>query len=78
MLGGLGLELSGGGDEGNQGDVDKESVLAAMLLAHLADGFEERKRLDIADGAADFADDDIDIVGNLFDRGFDFIGDVRE
>ncbi len=77
VLGGLGLELSGGGDVGHQGDVDEERVLAAVLLAHLADGFEEGKRLDIADGAADFADDDIDIVGNLFHGGLDLIGDVR-
>ena len=77
VLGGLGLELSGSGDEGNQGDVDEESVLAAVLLAHLADGFEEGKRLDIADRAADFADDHIDVVGNFLDGGLDFVGDVR-
>ena len=77
VLGGLGLELSGGGDEGNEGDVDEERVFAAVLLAHLADGFEEGKRFDVADGAADFADDDIDIVRDLFHGGFDFVGDVR-
>ena len=78
VLGGLGFELSGGGDEGDEGDVDEERVLAAMLLAHLADGFEEGKRFDVADGAADFADDDIDIVRDFFHRGFDFVGDVRD
>ncbi len=76
VLGGLGLQLSRSGDEGNQRDMDEESVLAAELLAHLADGFKEGKRLDIADGAADFADDDIDIVGNLLHGGFDFVGYV--
>ena len=76
VLGGLGFELAGGGDEGDQGDVDEERVFAAVLLAHLADGFEEGKRLDVADGAADFADDDIDIVGDLFHGGLDLVGDV--
>jgi len=45
--------------------------------AHLADGFEEWKRFDVADRAADFDDDDVYAFGNFFDGGFDFVGDVR-
>src|SRR6266511_1775944 len=77
MLRGLGLELAGSGDEGHQRDVNEQSVFAAQLLAHLADGFEEGKRLDVAHGAADLADDDVDIVRDLLHRRLDLVGDVR-
>ncbi len=46
-------------------------------MAHLADGFEERQRFDIADRAADFADHHIHFARQLFDGRFDFVGDVR-
>ena len=35
------------------------------------------KRLDVANGAADFDDDHVDAFGNFLDGGFDFVGDVR-
>src|SRR5690348_4159199 len=47
-------------------------------MANLPDGFKERQRLDIADGAADLADHDVNLVGHLLDGGFDFVGDVRD
>ncbi len=34
------------------------------------------KRFDVADGPPDFDDDDVDAFGNLFDGGFNFVGDV--
>ena len=40
----------------------KQALLAAQLVAELADGLEERQALDIADGAADLAQQEIDIV----------------
>ena len=49
----------------------------AEFEAHLANGFEEGKRFDVADGAADFDDDHVNAFGNFFDGGFDFVGDVR-
>ena len=78
VLRGLGFQFAGGGDEGNQRDVNEERVFRAEFQAHLADGFEEGKRFDVADGAADFDDDDVHAFGNFFDGGFDFVGDVRE
>ena len=53
----LGLHLAGGGDERHQREVDVEDVLAAAVPAELADGFEERQALDVADRAADLADE---------------------
>src|ERR1700704_5380628 len=41
VLGGLGFQFAGGGDEGNQSDVDEERVFCAKFEAHLTDGFEE-------------------------------------
>ena len=58
----LGLELAGRADEGHQRQVDVERVLAADVLAQLADRLEERQALDVADGAADLDDDDVDVV----------------
>ncbi len=62
VLRGLGFEFAGGGDVGNQRDVNEQSVFGAEFEAHLADGFEEGKRFDVADGAADFDDDDVDVL----------------
>ena len=62
LLGGLGLELAGGGDVGEEGDVDVVDVLAPHIVAHLADGLEEGLALDVADGAADLDDDDVGVA----------------
>ncbi len=78
MLGGLGFEFLRGGDPGDEGDVDEDGVFAAELLAHLADGFEEGKRFDVADGAADFDDRDIDVGCDLAHRVLDLVGDVGD
>ena len=77
VLRGLGLELTGSGDIRDERNVNEESVLLAKLQAHLANGFEEGKRFDIADSAADFDDDDVDTFGDAFDAALDFVGDVR-
>ena len=58
----LGLQLAGGADERHQRQVDVERVLAADVLAELADRFEERQALDVADGAADLDQDDVDVL----------------
>ncbi len=78
VLRGLGFQLAGGGDEGHEGDVHEQSIFETELEAHLADGFEEGKGFDVADGAADFDDDHVHAFGNFFDGGFDFVGDVRD
>jgi hypothetical protein len=59
MLRRLRLQLAGGVDERDVGDVQVEDVFGAGLAAELADGLEERQRLDVADGASDLADHDV-------------------
>ena len=79
VLGRLGLQLARGGDVGHQRDVDADAcLLAAEIVPELADRLDERQALDVADGAADLAEDEIEIarVGEreLLDR----VGDVRD
>ena len=79
VLGRLGLQLAGRADPGHQRDVQEEDVVAADVVAHLAGGLEERQRLDVADGAADLGDDDVDVVAaHREDAVLDLVGDVRD
>ena len=73
----LRLELAGGADERHQRQVDVERVVAADVLAELADRLEERQALDVADGAADLDEHDVDVLGDGADRVLDLVGDVR-
>ena len=78
VLGGFGLELLGGGDPRDEGDVDEDGIIPAQILPHLSYGFEEREGFDVADGAADFYDDYV-AVGCDFTHGvLDFVGDVGD
>ena len=43
--------------------MNEHAVVAAQLVAHLANGFEKRQGLDVADGTTDLRDDDVDVVG---------------
>ncbi len=84
MLGRLGLQLAGGGDVGDEGGVDAERVLAParfvdLLVPELADRLDEGERFDVADGAADLADQEIQVrleVGG--DELLDRVGDVGD
>jgi len=59
--------------------VEEEDVLAADVPAHLSRGFEERQRLDVADGAADLVDDDVDArLGHGEHLVLDLVRDVRD
>ncbi len=78
VLGGLGLDLAGGGDVGHQRQVHEEGVVAPHFLAELADRLEERLRLDVADRAADFGDHDVVPGRGPPDRVLDLVGDVRD
>ena len=79
VLGGLGLLLARRADERHERDVDVADVLAADVEAELPDGLEEREDLDVADGAADLGDDDVDVVGGEpADAALDLVGDVRD
>jgi hypothetical protein len=79
VLGGLGLLLARRADERHERDVHVEDVLAADVLAELPDRLEERQDLDVADGAADLGDHDVDVVvGEAEDALLDLVGDVRD
>ncbi len=80
VLCGLRLELARGGQRGEQRHVDVQDVGPPDVLAHLADGFEERQRFDVADGPADLDDDDVGvaIAGDAADPLLDLVGDVRD
>ncbi len=78
VLGRLGLELTGAGDERQQREVDIDRVVAGKVVAELADRLEERQALDVADGAADLAEHEIVAVIALADEVLDGIGDVRD
>ena len=53
-------------------------LVRAALGADLADRLEEGQRLDVADGAADFDQADVEAVGGLVDAALDLVGDVRD
>ena len=68
VLGRLGLELAGGGDPGHVGQVHEGGLVGAQPQAHLAHGFQEGQRLDVAHRAADLDDGDVDRVGRRRSR----------
>ncbi len=79
VLGRLGLLLAGGTDERHQRDVQVAHVVATGVLAELTERLEEREDLDVADGAADLGDHDVDVVGrDAADAALDLVGDVRD
>ena len=63
-----------------QGEVDVEDVVAAHVVAYLADGLQEWEALDVADGAANFDDHHVDlgVLGQAYDLLLDFVGDVGD
>ena len=65
VLGGLGLQLPGGGNKRDQGQVDYEGVPRPYVLAELADRLEEGQALDVAHSAADLDDDHVDPLGQV-------------
>ena len=80
VLGRLRLQLPGVADVGNQGQVQEHRPLRAEVRVELADRLEERQRLDVADGAADLGDHEIDRLGLGDDQDLllDLVGDVRD
>ena len=78
VLGGLGLDLAGGLDEGHQGEVDVADVVLAQVALELADGLEKGQALDVAHGAADLDDGHVHRRSHLADGLLDFVGDVGD
>ncbi len=74
----LGLDLARGRDVRDQRQVHVQHVVAAHLDAELADGLEERQRLDVAHGAADLHHADVGFAGAHPDALLDLVGDVRD
>ena len=75
----LGLLLSRRSDERHQRHVEVADVVATGFLAELADRLEKGKDLDVAHGAADLGDHDIDVViRQPVDAPLDLVGDVRD
>ena len=64
------------GMNGHQRQMDEGGVAARKLVAELADRLEEGQALDIADGAADLAQHEVDVLVAGDDEGLDGVGDV--
>ena len=62
VLGRLGLQLARGLYVGQQRQVHEDALAARLVLRELADRLEEGQALDVADGAADLAEHEIDLV----------------
>src|SRR5690606_9426077 len=64
------------GDVRNQRQVHEHGALGAYFHTQLADGLEERLRLDITHGTADFHQGHVGIAGALDHATLDLVGDV--
>src|SRR5262249_39115809 len=79
MLSGLGLELFGCANIGQQSYMQKKDVVSPHILAHLSDGLQERLTFNIADRAAYLADHYICAAGTSQSMNtlLDLVGDMR-
>src|SRR5438876_8750798 len=55
-----------------------DGVVARQIVLELADRLEERQPLDVADGAADLAQHEIELVIAVEDEILDGVGDMRD
>src|SRR5438132_6304394 len=78
MLRRFGLQFARRGDPGYQSQMHEEHALASELVAELANRLEKRQALDVADRAADLADDKILAAQIGQDELLDRIGDVGD
>ena len=78
MLGRFCLQLAGARDERQQRQMDVDDVVARQFVPELADRLEERQALDVADGAADLAQHEVELVVAVEDEVLDRVGDVRD
>ena len=79
VLRGLGLQFAGSGQVGDVGQVDDDGV-AAQFPLQLADALQVGQGLDVAHGAANLGDDEVELVfvAQLLDVALDFVRDVRD
>src|ERR1035441_7685893 len=63
---------------GYERQVQVADVVPPDVAPELSDGLEERHDLDVADGATDLDDDDVDVLAaEAPDPLFDLVGDMR-
>ena len=74
----LGLQLAGRRQVGQQRQVHVDALAPRLVLAELPDRLEERQPLDVADGAADLAEHEVDLVLADPQEVLDLVGDVRD
>ena len=78
VLRGLRLQLAARAQVRDERQVDERDVLAADLERELPDGLEEGQPLDVADRAADLADEHVGVADAAPDARLDLVGDVRD
>ena len=74
VLGRFGLHL---GRLDNQGQVHKQGVFPAMVMAVLTDCLQKRQGFDVPYCPADLHDTDVNPFGRFFDLSLDFINHMR-
>ena len=77
VLGRFCLQLTTGGQIGQQGQMHKDALPARLVMGKLADCFKKRQTFDVADSAADFAEHEVNFVFANGKELFDFIGHMR-
>ena len=78
MLGGLGFQLPGGRDIGQQGQMHVDRMAARQIVAELTNGLEEGQTLDVAHRAADLDQHEVDLLVPVEDELLDMIGDMGD
>src|SRR5215831_5019488 len=74
----FGLDFSRRGDPRHQRQMHEQHALASQFVSELANRFQKRQALNVADGAADLADDEILVIEIGSDELLDRVGDVRD
>src|SRR3984957_6685148 len=77
MLGRFGLQLAGAWNERQQRQMDIDRMVTRQVVLDLPDSLEERQALDVADGAADLAQHEVEVVIAVEDEILDRVGDMR-
>jgi len=73
VLRGLGFQFAGRANERHERQMYVERVVAADVLTKLANRLEKREAFDVADGAADFDEDNIDVSCDRANRVLDLV-----
>ena len=77
VLGRFGFHLTGGGNEGKQGQMHENGLTARQIILQLTNGLEKGQSFNIAYRAANLAQHEIQIFHIALDEGFDGIRHMR-